>query len=492
MPALGIDIGTQSLKAVVLGDDLEVLGWGSRAYKPHFPRPDWAEQDPQLWLDALRPAIAEALSAAWLAGTDITAMAICGQLDGAVPVDRDNRPLGPAVIWMDRRAAPELGGINPDMVYERCGLVLDATHMGGKIAWMHAHLPERKQVATWHQPVSFLVAALTGRRVMSRSLASTTMLYNLGLGAWDDELLELFHATPAELPELADDAELAGRLTAAGAAATGLPVGLPVAVGTGDDFSNPLGCGICRPGVVGISLGTAETVGALHHAPVIDDERLVETHAYPGGFYHIGNPGWLCGGAMRWAAGLLDVASDDAFSALATEAPPGCEGLIFIPALSGAMTPKWIAAARGSFTGLGLSHGRAHLARAVLEGTAFAMRDIVDRLAALGVGTDRLRLMGGGARSGVWCDIRTAVSSRPADVLTTTDASAIGASLLATVVSGHARDAATASAALRLEMREVLPVPDARYEDAYHRYRDAFTALGPTWISTDRPSAAER
>lgn len=492
MPALGIDIGTQSLKAVVLGDDLEVLGTGSQAYKPHFPRPDWAEQDPQLWLDALRPAIADALAAAGLDGADIAGMAICGQLDGAVPVDASNRPLGPAVIWMDRRAAPELAGIDPDLVHERCGLVLDATHMGGKIAWMHAHLPERKHVATWHQPVSFLVAALTGSRVMSRSLASTTMLYNLSLGTWDEELLDLFHANPSELPELADDAELAGRLTVAGAAMTGLPVGLPVAVGTGDDFSNLLGCGICRLGVVGVSLGTAETVGALHHHPVIDDERLVETHAYPGGQYHIGNPGWLSGGAMRWAADLLKVTSDTEFSGLAAEAPPGCDGLIFIPALSGAMAPKWIAAARGSFTGLAPSHGRAHLARAVLEGTAFAMRDVVDRLAALGVGTDRLRLMGGGARSSLWCDIRTAVSNRPADVLTTTDASAIGAALLATVVGARAPDAATASAALQLDMHEVLPTPDERYDDAYRRYREAFVALGPTWISTDRPSAAER
>lgn len=492
MPILGIDIGTQSLKAVVLGDGLEELGWGSRPYKPRYPRPDWAEQDPRLWLDALQPAIADALAVAGLTGTDIAAMAVCGQLDGAVPTDVEGAPLGPAIIWMDRRAAPELGGIDPDLVHARCGLVLDATHMGGKIAWMHAHLPERSRVAIWHQPVSFVVAALTGRRVMSRSLASTTMLYNLRSGGWDEELLELFHVAAAELPGLADDTELAGLLTPAGAALTGLPVGLPVAVGTGDDFSNPLGCGICRPRVVGVSLGTAETVAALHQDPVTDRERLVETHAYPGGLYHIGNPGWLSGGAVRWAAGLLGVASDDAFSDLAAEAPPGCEGLVFIPALSGAMAPKWIAAARGSFVGLGLSHGRAHMARAVLEGTAFAMRDVVDRLEALGVATERLRLMGGGARSGVWCDIRTAVSRRPADVLTTSDASAIGAALLAAVASGVAPDAAAASSALQLELREVAPVADVRYEDAYRRYREAFAALESTWMSTVRPSAAER
>lgn len=492
MPVLGIDIGTQSLKAVVLGEDLEVLGWGSRAYQPDFPRPGWAEQNPQLWLSALRPAIAEALGAAGLAGADIAAMAVCGQLDGAVPVDASNRPLGPAIIWMDRRAAPQLSGIDPELVYQRCGLVLDATHMGGKIAWMHAHLPQRNRVATWHQPVSFLVAALTGQRVMSRSLASTTMLHNLGGGDWDEQLLRLFHVTSAELPVLAEDTDPAGSLTPAGAALTGLPAGLAVAVGTGDDFSNPLGCGICRPGVVGVSLGTAETVAALHRHAVIDGQRLVETHAFPGGLYHIGNPGWLSGGALRWAAAMLGVPSAAELSALAAEAPPGCDGLIFIPALAGAMAPKWIAAARGSFVGLGVSHSRAHMARAVLEGTAFAMLDVIERFTAIGVATDRLRLMGGGARSGLWCDIRAAVSRRPADVLTATDASAIGAALLASVMSGLAPDVTAASSALRLKLREIAPGRDDRYEGAYLRYRDAFAALEPIWSSTARPSVAER
>jgi xylulokinase len=482
VPVLGIDIGTQSLKAVILGDDLEVLGWGGHAYAPTFPRADWVEQDPSLWLEAQRMCIARALAAAGLAPSDIDALAVCGQLDGCVPTGADGEALGPAIIWMDRRAAPLLDAIDADLVHARCGLVRDATHMGGKIKWMDTHLPGRKDVATWHQPVSFLVAALTGRSVMSRSLASTTMLYDVTAGDWDDELLALFSATRGELPELAGEADLAGRLTPRGAELTGLPVGLPVAVGTGDDFSNPLGCGICRPGVVGVSLGTAETVGALSVSSLVDAQRLVETHAYPGGLYHLGNPGWLSGGAVRWAAGVLGIGSDEEFSRLAAEAPPGCEGLVFIPALTGAMAPKWIAKARGSFVGLSQSHGRAHLARAVLEGTAFAMLDVVSRLDELGVATDRLRLMGGGAKSEVWCDIRSAVSGRPADVLALTDASAIGAALLAAVACGKAPDVSSASSALRLDLREVTPVHDPRYDSAYRRYRDAFAALEPTWL----------
>ncbi|MBI4923500.1 MAG: hypothetical protein HY834_17310 [Devosia nanyangense] len=480
MPTLGVDVGTQSLKAVVLGDQMQALGAGSVGYRPAFPQPGWAEQDPRHWLAALRPAIAAALAEARVTSRDIAALAVCGQLDGCVPTDGEERALAPAIIWMDRRAESLLAAIDPALIRDRCGLVLDATHMGAKIAWLDAHLPQRGEVATWHQPVSFLVAALTGRRVVSHSLASTTMLYDMHKGDWDDALLALFGTRRDQLPSIAGDAEIAGLLTAEGADLTGLHAGLPVAVGTGDDFSNPLGCGIHRPGIVAVSLGTAETVAALSDRDIVDPGMLVETHAFPGGRFHLGNPGWLSGGAVRWASALLSIAGDEAFSARAAEAPPGCDGVTFIPALSGAMSPKWIAAARGSFIGLTPSHGASHLARAVLEGTAFAMRDVIDRLDALGVPTTRLRLMGGGARSDLWCQIRADVSGRPAELLTESDASAIGAALLAAVAAGIMPDIGTACAALRLPMRSIAPGPPV-YDDAYRRYRDGFAALEPLW-----------
>ena len=480
MPLLGIDVGTQSLKAVVLGDRMQVLGAGSSAYQPYFPQAGGAEQDPNFWLNALRPAVATALHQARLRPDTIEAMAVCGQLDGCVPVDAQQRALAPAIIWMDRRAESLLAAIDPALIRDRCGLVLDATHMGAKIAWFSANLPTRHSVATWHQPVSFVVAALTGERIMSHSLASTTMLYDMRRQNWDDELLALFGTRRKEMPTLADDASVAGALTPAGVELTGLRPGLPVAVGTGDDFSNLLGCGIHEPGVVGVSLGTAETVAALSDRKIVDPDMLVETHRFAGGRFHLGNPGWLSGGAVRWARGLLSIGNDAEFSAKAAEAPAGCEGLVFIPALSGAMAPKWIAAARGSFIGLTASHGPAHLARAVLEGTAFAMRDVIDRLDALDVPTARLRLMGGGARSDLWCQTRADVTGRLADVLIDSDASALGAGLLAAVASCQAKDIGSACAELSLPMREVLPGP-AIYETAYRRYRDAFAALEPLW-----------
>lgn len=487
MASLGIDIGTQSLKAAILDDDLRLLATADRGYRPSYPRSGWAEQSSQLWLDALRPVIAEALAAARLTAEDIAAVAICGQLDGCVPVDDRGAALSPAIIWMDRRATEEIARIDAALIHKRCGLMLDASHMAAKIGWLSRHHPERTRIATWHQPVSLVVAALTGESVMSHSLASTTMLYGVDARDWDAKLLDAFGVDVSALPRIADEAAIAGKITARGAELSGLRAGTPVAVGTGDDFSNPLGCGVCRPGIVAVSLGTAETVAALSQRLIFDADQLVETHAYPGGLYHLGNPGWLSGGAVRWAASLLSIASDEAFSALAATAPAGCDGLTFIPALTGATAPKWIAAARGGFIGLSTSHGPQHLARAVLEGTAFAMRDVVDRLALLGVSTDRLRLMGGGARSDIWCQIRADVSARPADVLAEGDASAIGAGLLAAVAAGISPDITTASSAVCHKLREVAPdeMMTQTCDRAYRLYRERFAALEPTWSASN-------
>jgi xylulokinase len=485
MPVVGIDIGTQSLKAVVVDDAMRLRGAGSVAYQPTIPGPGKAEQDPQLWLDALGPAIAAALTEARLLPRDIAAVCVCGQLDGCVPTASDGRVVGPAIIWMDRRAEPLLQVIDASIVATRCGLVCDATHMGAKIKWSIANgiLAE-----TWHQPVSFIVAALTGERVMSHSLASTTMLYDVRKRNWGDGLLDLFGTRRQQLPAIAPEADVAGRLTERGVELTGLLAGTPIAVGTGDDFSNLLGCGISQAGIVGVSLGTAEAIGTISSKQIFDPGLLVETHAFPDGGFHLGNPGWLGGGSVRWAAQMLGMTEAN-FTEVARDAPAGCEGLTFIPALSGAMAPRWIAEASGTFVGLSLRHGRAHMARAVLEGTAFAMRDVVDRLGTLGVQTDRLRLMGGGARNAIWCQMRCDVSGRPADALTDSDASAMGAAVLAAVAAGSIPDITTGCSALALDLTTFEPddQPRSAYDDAYAAYRSAFDTLEPYWVSTSRP-----
>ncbi|MEP9389458.1 FGGY family carbohydrate kinase [Mesorhizobium sp. KR9-304] len=483
MPVIGIDIGTQSLKAVVVDSDLVLRGEASVPYQPYFPAPGWAEQDPALWLRALKPAIAGAIAASGLAPADIKGIAVSGQLDGCVPVGTDGNALAPCVIWMDRRAVTEVVGIDPDMIRERTGLVLDATHMAAKIRWMRRHVVEAQKAAIWHQPVSFVVAALCGRSVMDHALASTTMLYGLDERAYADDLLALFDIDRGSLPEIGDATATAGTLGRAGADLTGLPAGTPVAVGTGDDFANPIGAGIVAPGTVACSLGTAEVVGAVSDSLRIDEQSLVETHGFLGNRFLVSNPGWLSGGAVTWFLSTFGVSTPGELSALAGQVPAGCDGLTFLPALSGAMAPRWEPGARGAFYGLTAAHGKAACARALLEGCAFAMRDVVDRMQAMDIDTGRIRLCGGGARSRVWAQMRADLCQRPVEIAKVTDASPLGAALLACVAARAADsiDEAVSRMPLRVTAIDPDPAKAEKYETAYRRYRTLFDALVPLY-----------
>jgi xylulokinase len=479
MVVIGIDIGTQSLKAIVVDGALTVRGEGSVAYQPVFPRPCWAEQDPRLWLGALRTAIGEALSRAGIAARDVTAVGITGQLDGCVPVDREGAALAPALIWMDRRATAEIAGIDPEWIRQRTGTVLDPTHMAAKIRWFMRNLTDPAAVATWHQPVSFVVAALCGRHVLDHGLASTTMLYDLRQRTWSDDFLEAFDIDATRLPEIADATSVAGHLSAAGADLTGLPAGTAVVVGTGDDFSGAIGAGVIAPGAVSCCVGTAEVVGAVSDGFRLDDAALVETHGFPGGRFFVENPGWLAGGAVSWFCHTFGIDAAAEMSEVAATARPGSDDLLFLPALSGAMAPRWEADARGAFYGLSAAHGRAECARAVLEGCAFAMRDVVDRLNAMGMNSSAIRLSGGGARSEVWSQVRADVSGLPVEIVANTNTAPLGAALLAMPAVGITGSLESAAQSLVKIARTVEPDIGRHriYDRAYRRYRALFEAL---------------
>ena len=476
---VGIDIGTQSLKAVVLSPEMKIIGEHAIPYAPNFPQPGWAEQDPLLWEAALGPVIQGALAKAGRKADEVKALGFGGQLDGCVAIDRGGKPLHPCLIWMDRRA--EIDGVDADAVHARCGVVLDATHLAAKIRWLKRHVPAVSAATKFHVPVSYLVSRVTGAHAIDHATASTSMVYGLADRAYDETLLAAFGISAEELPEVMDMADKAGALSAEGARLTGLPMGIPVAVGTGDDFSSSLGAGLTAPGRFINVLGTAEVTGALHPAPVVDPGRLVETHAFHGGHYFIENPGWLSGGALVWFRDTFRLTSFDELTGLAGQVEPGAGGVTFLPALSGAMAPEWIASARGAFYGLTPAHGAPHLARALLEGLAFAMRDVFERTQTLGLAAEALRIVGGGARSALWKQIRADLIGLPAETPLHTDTSAIGAAVLAGKAAGLIGDIGATVAELNPVVDVTLPLVRHKqaYDNAYRRYRQLFTSLRP-------------
>ncbi len=478
---LGLDIGTQSLKAVILDDELKVVGEGARAYSPLFPKQEQAEQDPRTWERALGPAIADALKGALISATDVQAVGVAGQLDGCVPVMSNGDPIGNCLIWMDRRAADAMPSVDPKVLHSLTGIVADPSHLAAKARWIKANSPDSESIAFFHQPVSYIVERLSDARVIDHALASTSMVYGLQSRSYEDVLLDAFELRAQELPPIAEADQRAGLLGKHGSELTGLPAGIPVAVGTGDDFSAPLGAGLCGFDCVSVAIGTGEVVGGLFETPALDTDLLVETHAYPAGNYFVENPGWLAGGAVKWLTGILEIADYAEFEKVASAAPSGSEGLLFLPALTGAMAPEWHAGARGGFYGLTAKHGREHFARALLEGCSFAMRDVFERLVALGAKPKKAHVIGGGSRSNLWAQIRADVLNLPVTVADYPHTSPIGAALLGGVAAGKIASLSIACANVPRPARSLEPDASSSraLDESYHRYRSLFATLKP-------------
>jgi xylulokinase len=285
------------------------------------------------------------------------------------------------------------------------------------------------------------------------------------------------------LPAIAPAHAVIGHLRPEAAEQLGLPVQTRVVTGTGDDHGAALGAGAAGPGVLVDVTGTAEPVAIPAAEVIIDDERLVETHAHAvDGTLLVENPGFVSGGSTRWLSEVTGRTQGDLFAA-AADAPAGSAEVIFVPALSGSMAPRWDDEIRGCFARLGLGHGVPHLARAVLEGCAYALRDIVDRLDALGAGGDEIRVVGGGARSALWLQIKADVTGRPVRRVLGDCATSTGAAMLAGVAAGAFPDLETAVGAC-VELDPTPIFPDARtaavYAESYAAYRSLFDAV-QTW-----------
>ncbi|HET6379774.1 MAG TPA: FGGY family carbohydrate kinase [candidate division Zixibacteria bacterium] len=486
---IGCDLGSQSVKAVVADDAGVVIGTAAAPLDITHRHPGWADQDPRQWLAAVGEAVRQARRASGVAADEVAGLAFASQVDGAVAVNAANQPLAPAIIWMDRRATAEAYAferrLGTDAIWGITGLNPDAYHVVPKIAWLRAHDPAAREADAFLLPGSFLAAWCTGERVVDHANASSSLLYDVRRRAWSGPLLEAANLDERRLATIREAGEPAGCLRPDVAAELELTTQCRVAVGTGDEHAACLAAGLIGPGPVCDISGTAEPVAAAARDPVVDDTRLVETHAHAvPDVWLIENPGFVSGGTTRWLAGILGV-GQERLPELAREAAPGSDGVLFLPALSGSMTPRWNANARGAFSGLALSHTTGHLARAAYEGLAYALRDIVDRLSELGLANGELRVVGGGARSDFWLQLKADVTGRPVRLVESPEATAVGAAMLASQAAGLvARLDQAVAAFVRLAPWLVEPSQDAAtretYTDGYARYRRLFDQLEPT------------
>jgi xylulokinase len=481
---VGIDVGSQSVKAVLVDEHGATVATASSPCDTSYPASGWAEQDPHGWEHAITDSVRELRSTSGIGQAEVTMLALACQVDGLVALDRNLRPLRPAIIWLDRRATVQSDrlceAVGESVLIERTGLNPDASHTAPKAMWLRDEEPENFRAARWLvSTVGHLNGWLTGEVVQDHADASSTLLYNLASRDWCSELVGLAGLDEARLPSIRPAREVIGPLRSDVAERLGLSTRCQVAVGTGDDHGAALGAGAVAPGIVVDVTGTAEPVAVPSRELVLDELRLVETHAHAvDGMLLVENPGFVSGGSTSWWARAQGIPQAEVF-AQAALAPPGSDGALFLPTLSGSTAPRWNDRMRGCFAGLGLHHELAHMSRAILEGCSFALRDIVDRFEAMGLGGEEIRVVGGGARSPLWLQIKADVTGRPVRIVRGETTSA-GAAMLAGVAIGFFADLPEAAARMvRIDEEPVLPRPQTReaYEDAYAAYRRLFDGV---------------
>jgi xylulokinase len=431
---LALDIGTSSTKAVLYQEDGALLGTSSASYGVSYPRPGWAEQDPADWWEAVQAVCQDVLRAC--SHPLVRAVSLSGQAPSCVPVDRQGKPLREAILWLDRRAAPQADWLHERLGLERAekisGNTLDSYYGGVKWLWFRQTEPDRYR-HTWKilQASGYVTLQLTGEAVIDHSQAGLcSPAYNLRQRSWDAEACERMGIELSVLPTLHNAWEVVGQVTPQAAAATHLPAGTPVVCGGGDYACACLGAGVMRAGAAAMMLGTSGNL--LVPAPRGTDLRLFNTVHVTGEGLSLG--GVMAGGAVRWFLDMLGDENPDLLAILEKEAlqvPSGAEGLIFLPYLMGERTPIWDPYARGVFLGLSSRHRRGHLYRAVLEGVALAYRQMAEIFTDLGSPIDEVIAINGGARSPLWRQIFADILGIPVRWRPTSGGTGLGAAFLA-------------------------------------------------------------
>jgi xylulokinase len=498
---LGLDLGTSSLKAVLLREDGALAARATRDYPILVPQPGWAEQRPDDWWQATCAAIQALLKDTGMHPEQVVAVCPGGQMHGTVLLDRAGVPVRSAIIWPDQRTGAEAR--RAEETLQAAGLI---PRLGGGVAtgfllasllWCRAHEPEIwARSSTVLLPKDYLRYRLTGVQASEPSDGSGVPAVDLFEShapdtqhadhPWCLPALDALNLPAALFPPLLPSAAQTGIITAQAAAETGLRPGTPVLCGGSDQAMAAIGSDLLEPGSMLVSLSTGGQIVTPLAAPLANPHQGLRTvcHALPHTYLAL-TATLGAGLSVRWLQQQVfeeRSATGSDVQALAAAAPPGASGLLFLPYLAGERAPLLDPAASGAFIGLRIDHSRAHLARAMLEGIAFSLRHALEPLYAAGVRPERVILAGGLARGAVMRAIMAAVLGRPVVPLETPEQSALGAALLAAHFAGFYPSLPAACAATVRFGSPVVPDPTwrARYEDLFPLYHGLYPRLQST------------
>jgi xylulokinase len=485
---LGIDLGTSSVKVVVFAVDGSIRGIGSAEYPILTPSVGYAEQEPEDWWRATVVATRQALEKA--GRPEISGIGFSGQMHGFVLIGTDRRALGTAIIWADQRSAellPEIESIcGPDL--KKCGTAPAAGFLISTLFWLQRHQPELLDRAlTLLMPKDYIRLKITGDLGTDESDASATGIFNVERRVWADDLIAKLKLPRSVFPVTNESIEVVGKLTTEAATELGLSPGIPVSAGSSDQPAQGVGNGLIDPPLGSVTIGTGGQVFVPLSQPLLDPKLRLHT------FCHAPRERWYLLGAMlsagmalRWLRGILgsDRYSYAELDRIAGEVEPGCEGLTFLPYIVGERSPIMDPRAKGGFVGLALRHGPGHLVRALLEGVAFALRQIIETMEDCGASLPRLVASGNGLGSPLWRQMLADVIGRPlcqGQDAYAAERAGVGAAMLGGIGAGVFKGYDDVRKLAPVFDVVTTPTPDRthRYEIAYRRFLDLYPRLCP-------------
>jgi len=448
-----IDAGTTSLKAGLFNDRGECLGIERTEYTLDTPRVGWAQVNPEVYWQACVHTIQKILKSTGINKEEIIALAVSSQGETILAVDKQGSPIYPAMVWLDNRAeeeAKQLAALFGNEVYSRSGIPeVIPTWSACKVLWLRKHEPGIfTNSAKFLLVQDFLIFRLCGIYATNESIACTTMFLDIHRHTWWSEVLDTIGIHSNQLPELHKAGNITGKLCPAAAEKLGLSPNTLVIAGGMDQAVGAIGAGNIQPGIISESTGAALAIQATVINPVISNQQKfpIYVHSVPDRYLLVP----VCptaGMAFKWlrdqfCQNEIDLAiknKEDAYdlmTRLADTVPAGSDGLVMLPHLSGAFSPRINPAARGSFTGFTLSHTRAHFIRAVMEGVAFLLKQNIDSIATAGITPREIISSGGGSRSVLWNQIKADVCGLPLVTLKNEETALTGDAILSGVASG--------------------------------------------------------
>ena len=480
---IGIDLGTSAVKLLLVDEQGRILRRVSREYPLMFPRTGWSEQDPADWWNAVQAGLRELTAGA--EKDAIRGIACGGQMHGLVALDDQDRVIRPAILWNDGRTEKETAWLNETIGRERLSACTANIAFAGftapKLLWMRENEPENfRRIARVMLPKDYINYRLTGVHACDYSDASGMLLLDVQHRRWSAEMLEICGLRQEQMPALYESYAVIGTVRPEVARELGLPAGVRVAAGAGDNAAAAVGTGVVGAGGCNISLGTSGTVFISSDAFRVDPNNALHAFAHADGGWHLMGCMLSAASCNKWLCedilGTRDYAAEQAEI---SEDSLGRNRVFFLPYLLGERSPINDVHARGTFTGLSMDTARADLVQAVLEGVAFAIRDSFEVAKQLGIAIPRSMLCGGGARSPLWCRILANVLNLPLDLPQTEEGPGYGAAMLAMVGCGVFQDVQQAAKALVTVSETILPEPElaARYEAQYQKFRLIYPAM---------------